>query len=159
MSLVNLLGLPGAAASTWQGILSCGIIRPSASIAGSSEAGCDPDQMERDFDMKTAGIFASLLLLTGLYSAPGYAQTIHATIRGQVTGIAGSPFPNVQVSAVNLETGDIRRAVSGSDGEFTFSVLSPGSYRLEAEMAGFRKYVETGIILQVGQNQRVTPRL
>ena len=69
--------------------------------------------------------------------------------------ISGSSLAGVQVTAVNEETGEKRRTLSGPDGEFTLSVLPPGSYRLEAELPGFRKYVGRGISLQVGQDLRV----
>ncbi len=95
-----------------------------------------------------------LLLLCLLLPASGYAQTLAGTIRGQVTVGAGMAYADVRVTAINEETGEIRRTVSGSDGEFTLTVLPPGSYRLEAEASGCKKYVAKGIRLQVGQSLR-----
>ncbi|MBZ5496295.1 MAG: carboxypeptidase-like regulatory domain-containing protein [Acidobacteriia bacterium] len=105
--------------------------------------------------MKTTGFLFPLMLLIHLQPAVGYSQTLHATIRGQVADTSGSSCPKVQITAINEETGETRQTVSGPDGEFTFAVLTPGSYRLEAQMAGFRKYVGRGIRLQVGQDLRV----
>jgi hypothetical protein len=85
----------------------------------------------------------------------GSAQVLHATIRGEVCGTTDSVYPNVRILAVNEETGEVRRTLSGPGGEYTLSVLSPGLYRLEAELTGFRKHVERGIRLQVGQNLRM----
>ena len=96
-----------------------------------------------------------MLLLVHLQPLVGYSQTLHATIRGQVAGSSGSSYPNVQVTAVNEETGETRQTFSDRDGEFTLSVLSPGPYRLEAEMPGYQKYVGGGIRLRVGENLRV----
>jgi hypothetical protein len=62
---------------------------------------------------------------------------------------------DVRITAVNEETGETRHTLSGRDGEFTLPVLSPGSYRLEAELPGFRRYVGRGIVLQIGQNLRM----
>ncbi len=105
--------------------------------------------------MKIAGTFASLFVLVHLQAAIGYAQTLHATIRGQTSGVSGSLYPNVAITVINEETGETRQTLSGPDGEYTLSVLPPGSYRLEAAMPGFRKYVRRGLLLQVGQNLRL----
>jgi hypothetical protein len=105
--------------------------------------------------MKISSLCALLSFLIHLQPAIGGAQTLHATIRGQVADISGSSLANVQVTAVNEDTGEKRRTISDPDGEFTLSVLPAGSYRLEAELPGFRKYVGRGISLQVGQDWRV----
>ena len=105
--------------------------------------------------MKSGGFFAFFLLLVHWQPAIGYSQTLHAAIRGQVSGSSGYFLPSVQIRAVNEDTGETRPTLSGPEGEYTLSVLSPGSYRLEVEMPGFRRYVEKGIHLQVGQNLRV----
>ena len=69
------------------------------------------------------------------------------------------PQPDVQVSAINEETGETRRTLSGSDGQFALSPLMPGLYRIEAEAPGFRKHLETGIDLQIGRDLRLNVRL
>ena len=89
--------------------------------------------------MKTSGFIALLLLFAHLQPAVGLPQTLHATIRGQVADISGSYCPNAQVAVINEETGETRQTISGADGAFTLPVLPPGSYRLEAELAGFQK--------------------
>ena len=100
-----------------------------------------------------------LLLCFPLCPATGLSQTVGATMRGQVVAISGAACPSARVAAVNEETGETRQTVSGSDGEFAISPLEPGSYRLEAELAGFRKYVAKGIALQLGQNLRLNIQL
>lgn len=82
-------------------------------------------------------------------------QTLGGTIRGQVTATRGSTVANVRVAAVNEETGEVRETLSSLEGEFALAALAPGAYRLEAETAGFRKYLAKGIQLQVGQNLRM----
>jgi hypothetical protein len=105
--------------------------------------------------MKTNGFLALLLLVFHPQPAVVHSQTLRATIRGQIAGISGSVFPNAQVTAINEETGETRRTYSGAEGEYTLSVLPPGSYRIEAEAPGFQKYLGRGILLQVGQNLRL----
>ncbi len=105
--------------------------------------------------MKTGIVFSFLFLFIHLQPEIGYSQTLHATIRGQVVGVSDSYCPNVKVTAVNEETGEAHHTFSGTDGEFTLSVLSPGPYRLEAELRGYQKYVGKGLHLQVGESLRL----
>jgi hypothetical protein len=104
------------------------------------------------------GLCVCLLLagiLTGLRSIAGYAQTLDATVWGEIAESSGAIIPKVLIKATNEETGEKRRATSDSDGRFTLSNLSPGLYRLEVEASGFRRYVAGGIQLQIGQNLRL----
>ena len=95
------------------------------------------------------------LLLFALWPSAVYSQTLNATIRGILTDRTGNRLSNVWISAVNEETNEIYQTVSSPDGEYTIVVLSPGLYRFEAELDGFRKYVGKGIRLQVGQKLRL----
>jgi len=99
---------------------------------------------------------ASFLLFLILSPAPlSPAQTLGGTIRGQVITGRDTAIPGVPVTAVNEETGETRRTITGSRGEFNLPALAPGSYRLEAETAGFRKHVRRGVSLQIGQSLRL----
>ncbi len=103
--------------------------------------------------MKTGKSVAFLSLFLILQTA--FSQTPSGTIRGQVSGPGGAFYPHATVSAVNEETGETRQAFSGTEGEFSLPALSPGPYRLEAELLGFQKYVGKGISLRVGENLRI----
>ena len=105
--------------------------------------------------MKMRGIVLFLLFSICSRVESGLSQTLGGTVRGQVVSPSGTAFANVRVTAFNEETGEVRQTLSGSDGEFALTALAPGSYRLEAEMSGFRKYAGKGVHLQVGQNLRV----
>ena len=105
--------------------------------------------------MRMSRIVTCLFALTVALPAAIDAQTLHASLRGQVRDTSGAICRNAQLKAVNEETGETRSTASGPDGAFTLSVLSPGTYRLEAELAGFRKYIGKGIQLQVGQEVRL----
>jgi hypothetical protein len=105
--------------------------------------------------MKLGVLSVLSILLWIQQSSVCAAQSFHASIRGHVTDASGSACPNVQVTSANEETGETRQAVSGPGGAFTLPVLPPGPYRLEAQLAGFQKYVGRGIRLQVGQDLRI----
>src|SRR5437867_3281145 len=77
-----------------------------------------------------------------------------ATITGIVTDPGQALMPGVNITIRNVETGAARTVKTSASGDFTVTSLSPGKYQLRAEMAGFRSYEETGIVLEIGQTMR-----
>lgn len=64
-------------------------------------------------------------------AAPAHAQEANASLRGNIT----IESQVTQVTAVDVNTG-VRRTVSiGSDGDYVFASLRPGTYRLELNTA------------------------
>src|SRR5437867_73162 len=94
-------------------------------------------------------------LLGGLFlclcSSIAWAQST-AKIGGTVTDQTGAVLPGVEVTATETETGLTRSVVSNETGSYVMPNLPLGPYRLEAGLPGFRKFAQTGIVLQVGSN-------
>ena len=82
------------------------------------------------------------------------AQSYQGTIRGQVTGPTGAVVAGVSVRLVREETGTMRQAETGVGGNYAFTLLSPGSYRIEIEQGGGAKYLYRAV-LQVNQDLRI----
>lgn len=82
------------------------------------------------------------------------AQSHRALIRGLVTHGSRTPLAEASLRLVHEETNEVRSAASGDQGEFLMAGLPPGSYRLEIELAAYKKHVER-ITLQVNQELRV----
>src|ERR1041385_9046690 len=110
--------------------------------------GADPKggQMKRIFVSIT-----SISLISFLTCASLWAQAT-AEMSGTIRDSSGAVLPGVQVTATQTDTGISRTAVSNETGSYVLSNLSPGPYRLEASLPGFRTYARTGIVLQVGSN-------
>ena len=81
------------------------------------------------------------LFILPIYIFPAVvcSQTLHATVRGQILDTTGHALEGALLSAVHEATLDRYQALSGTGGEYTFSILPPGTYRFEVEMDGFRK--------------------
>lgn len=92
----------------------------------------------------------SPLALALLFSAVSFAQEFRATITGRVSDPSGGSVP-AKVSVRNLETNVENSVTAGEGGEFTIPFLLPGSYSLTAEAPGFKRYVQSGITLEVAQ--------
>jgi len=93
------------------------------------------------------------------FLSPAAAQPLGGAIRGQIVTTSGLPQANVPVTAVNQETGEVRRTMSAPDGQYALSSLMPGRYRIEAEAPGFRRHLQAGIELQIGRDVRLDVRL
>ena len=76
-------------------------------------------------------------------------------ISGTVTDSSGAVVPGVEVLATQTETGIKRQVTTNSLGEYVLPNLQIGPYHLEAVKDGFRKFVQTGIQLQVNSNPAI----
>ncbi len=97
----------------------------------------------------------ALLAAVLLWAAPALAQSFYGAMLAVVKDDQGGVLPGVTVVVVNMSTGERREAVSTEDGSARFVNLVPGPYRLEAELAGFQRWVREGITVNV----QTTPRI
>ena len=88
-----------------------------------------------------------------LFAATSLAQEFRATISGRVADSQDAVIVGVKIIAAQLGTGAKFETVSAGDGLYTLPFLPPASYRLTAELAGFKRYVREN--LDVGANQRL----
>ena len=95
-----------------------------------------------------------LLMLVGVSGCYGQAVSV-AQVQGQVLDPSGSAVAGAQVKMVQTATQYVRNATAGADGTYNFPNLPVGPYTLEATASGFKTYVQSGIILQVGSNSQV----
>ena len=99
-----------------------------------------------------------LLLAIILTNATAWAQST-AQVSGAVTDATGAILPGVEVTVTQSETGATRSAVTNETGSYVLANLPIGPYKLEASLPGFRTYVQTGIVLQVGSSPVLNLRL
>jgi hypothetical protein len=86
---------------------------------------------------------------------PVSAQVTTADLVGTVTDSSGAVVVSAQVTAMNEGTGISRTTQTDASGNYLITQLAPGRYTLTAELAGFRKLVQTGLELQVNQRAQV----
>src|SRR4051812_29024119 len=92
--------------------------------------------------------------MSAAFAAPIAAQVTTGTIIGAVTDPSGVvPGANVTITEVNRGTS--ATFVTDSAGTYTAPFLTPGTYRVEVNVSGFKKWVRDSIILQVNQRARV----
>src|SRR5437762_5610550 len=77
-----------------------------------------------------------------------FAQTFSASIAGVITDPSGSAVVGAKVHLRNMGTNDVREATSTAVGTYKFDNLLPGTYEITADAAGFKKYVQSNMILR-----------
>ncbi len=83
------------------------------------------------------------------------AQAVRGTLVGNVTDSSGAAMPGVTVTITDVNTNVGRTAVTNESGNYTFSSLLSGTYRVEAELQGFRKYQRDNVKVDVNTTVRV----
>jgi len=84
----------------------------------------------------------------------GWAQDT-ATIVGTVTDATGAVMPGVRVMVSNPEKGYSRELLTDTAGAYVAAKIPIGGYSVAAEAKGFERSTIKGVVLTVGQTQRV----
>ena len=90
-----------------------------------------------------------------LLAIAAFAQTDRGTITGTVTDPAGAVVPNAPLEAKNVDTGALYPGGSSSTGNYTIAQLPAGTYELTVSVSGFKKYIRTGIVVDVAGIDRI----
>jgi hypothetical protein len=78
---------------------------------------------------------------------------------GTVTDPSGAVVPGSIITVTNLDTGQVRTAVTGQDGLYTVTDLVIGHYKVAGGAKGFKSYEKTGLVVNVGDRLRVDMQL
>ncbi|HVE59232.1 MAG TPA: carboxypeptidase regulatory-like domain-containing protein [Pyrinomonadaceae bacterium] len=105
----------------------------------------------------TANLFiiAAAMILSLGFSAS--AQEVTGTIVGSVRDASGAVVPGATVTIADTQKDNItvRTLTTNDSGEFTAPNLAPGLYQITVTAANFKKTVQTGVKLDVGQRNSV----
>jgi len=81
-----------------------------------------------------------------------YAQSVGASLVGEVKDTGGQVVGDAAVTAINTATNARTVQKTNDKGEYTLLNLPPGTYSLHIEAAGFRGYDQTNIRLDLNQH-------
>jgi Carboxypeptidase regulatory-like domain/TonB-dependent Receptor Plug Domain len=96
-----------------------------------------------------------LAMMLTLMSSYCFAQIQNGMITGFVEDPSQAILPNVEVTAINKETGARYRTRTTSAGEYTFPTLPIGTYSVAVQATGFKREVQSNLGLQIGQKRVV----
>ena len=106
----------------------------------------------------SCGIVSTVVLIVFVAASTASAQAT-AQLSGRVTDDSGGVLPGVTVTVTQTDTGFTRTTVTDDGGGYVLPNLPLGPYRLEAMLAGFRTFAQTGIVLQVGATPAINVTL
>ena len=86
-----------------------------------------------------------VLALALAIPAGAQSQAANGSIEGTITDTSGAVLPGVSVTVMNVDTGSQRTVVSNEAGMFRALLLPLGTYKVVAELQGFKKYEESGL--------------
>ncbi len=84
----------------------------------------------------------------------GRAQSGQATLTGNVYDPSGAVIPGAKVTITNVKQGTHFTAVTNGAGAYSVPDLDPGTYRVQAEAAGFNIVEAQGVVIEVGETAR-----
>src|SRR5277367_1665799 len=104
-------------------------------------------------------LVVSLLVCLGVVlmcASMAHAQSSGTgAITGTVTDPQGRAVPNATVTATSGATNQERTTATGPDGNYKFSLLTPGSYQMRFTAAGFKTTDVSGVIVNTTETATV----
>jgi Carboxypeptidase regulatory-like domain/TonB dependent receptor len=109
----------------------------------------------------------SVLSLCLICSTLVSAQSTGGRILGRVADSSGAVLANVKITLTNEATGVSADTTTSGNGDYGFPQVSVGTYRMEFDLAGFKKNVQRGVnvdlnqvvtlnsVLQIGQTKEI----
>lgn len=98
---------------------------------------------------------AIVAIAVTMVPATGYAQFDTATVLGTVRDPNGAILPGVTVTLKNIDTSISVNAQTDADGNYQFTNIRIGNYRVSAEKQGFSTAVAERVNVTVNARQRV----
>ena len=105
----------------------------------------------------TALLLACLFALGSSHLA--WSQSTTGTISGNITDSSGAAVASARVTATEVSTNVARSVQSATDGSYQILFLPIGTYKIEVNSSGFKKFERSGVVLEVNRNARIDAAL
>jgi hypothetical protein len=84
-----------------------------------------------------------------------FSQQTTATVTGQVQDASGAIVLGAKITITNTDTNISNSTETGPTGDYVLTLLRPGNYKLTVSHAGFKSYVQSGIVLEINQKLKI----
>jgi hypothetical protein len=91
----------------------------------------------------------AVVLYLALFPEVLHAQSTNASLTGRVTDPSKALIVDAKVAVISTDTNIRYEDATNSSGEFYFTNLLPGTYRIEIEKPGFKKLIKPDFFLHV----------
>jgi hypothetical protein len=109
--------------------------------------------------MKKHWIALIAIAIVASMPLPVLGQAGYGSIAGTIQDPAGAVVPNAKITVTNMATGIGAHTTSLGDGRYLAAQLPPGTYQISVEVAGFKKYVSSGTVVQVDDKLAIDIKL
>ena len=99
------------------------------------------------------------VLIVACAAAIGPAQEFRGSITGRVVNNSGAAVANATVTVSNTATNGSASTTTNESGDYTALYLTPGSYTVTVEAAGFKKAIRQNIEIRVGDKLQIDLQL
>ena len=96
---------------------------------------------------------AVLCTLILLWPSAAINAQFKASVQGTVTDSSGAVISGATVTVTSNETGKSQQVKTSDDGFYRVSGLAPGSYKVEAELSGFKKRLLENVVIRAEETQ------
>jgi hypothetical protein len=105
--------------------------------------------------MRSLSVTACLLAI----AFAALSQSDRGTITGTVSDPAGAVVAGAAIEARNVATGAVYQVATSNTGNYTIVQLPAGSYELDVTVPGFKKFIRTGLVVEVAGTLRIDAAL
>ncbi len=102
---------------------------------------------------------APLVALVLALPAWSQSEAVSAQLNGIVQDENGATIPAAKVTLTNPDVGFSREVTTADNGLYTFTLIPPGRYQLKVEKTGFNSFLQSNIVLAVGQSSTLNAQL
>jgi hypothetical protein len=104
---------------------------------------------------KLLAIFILVLLATAMTANSAYAQANNAALGGVVQDTTKALIPGVTITLTNTQTGVVDTKLTNESGAYNFPSVPPGTYKVTADLTGFKSSTQTNVQLGTAAQVRI----
>ncbi len=112
------------------------------------------NSVSKSISALAAAMIACVAALLFFWGGAANAQTFRGTILGTVTDSSGAAVSGATVTVKNTDTGLLRTATTGDEGNYSVPELPIGNYSVTVEKSGFKSGVVSAIHVEISSERR-----
>src|SRR5579875_1474780 len=116
-------------------------------------------QLRNNKTLKHLGVLLIAVLMFGVLTRHALAQADQGAITGFVTDPTGAVIPNAQVTLTNVDTALTLTTKTDSSGNYVFSPIKIGNYKVTVSAPGFSTTTQENIQVHVQDRVAVNVQL
>src|SRR3712207_2511445 len=109
--------------------------------------------------LRLKGLFMRTTLIALFLAVSAWAQTTTSTLTGAVSDPSGAVVAGAKVTVTSQDTGVALSTETNTEGLYRVTSLSPGTYTVDVQSAGFQRLQRKGVVVQVSQTVQLDLKL